>query len=288
MQYLENELRRTGDPRDLERADIVASMRKSRGMDISLPSIVPIEATPIVKSPETPVEIKTLSKDQLILSEATLPQYVSDILQRAEKAGIGVFEPYHLSGVTLTKDSEVHGWDRKPEDWYWDQIQNGNVGKDAVTLPNSWILIDKTQKPDYKDGKQMYEKDPLGSIISRLRKEGKIQKVKGIPDASRFRISHDELTQTALPEIANLLGVEASDVRLPKAIEFNVIGNFKHPEWGKTNTWEWFDDSFGDGRRLVGGRSGFGGLTLVSYRWSDAHGDRIAFRPLVVVSPPKP
>ena len=240
----------------------------------------------ILKSSETPVESKAiliLSKDSLILPDTVLLKEVSDILQKAEKAGIGVFEAHHLSDVILDQSSNVPGWDKKPEAWYWEQIKTGKVSQDAPKLPDSWVLIDKTQKPDYKDGRQMYENDAFGPIISKLRKDKKIQSFKGVPESSRFNISHDELTQVVLPEIAKLLGVEASQVRLPKAIEFNVIGNLKHSEWGNTTTWEWFADKFGDDHRLHGGYSGHGGLAHVHYYWSDSRCDVIGFRPLVVV-----
>lgn len=237
----------------------------------------------VIAPGETPTS-QTFSKDQLILPETQIPQYVLDVLQRAEKAGITFFEPYHLSGITLNEDTNVDGWDKKPADWYWEQIKNGTVSQDAAKLPDTWVLIDRTQKPNYRDGKQMYEKDPLETMIAGLRKEGKIQRVKGIPDASRFGISSDELRDHVLPEIAKLLGVEVSAVRLPKAIEVNIIGNLAHPEWGKTNTWEWFEDKFEDTYRLLGGYSVSGGLTDVGCTWSDSHLDDIGFRPLVVVS----
>lgn len=198
-------------------------------------------------------QAQTISKDQLILPEIQIPQEVSDILQRAEKIGLTFFEPYHLSDVTLSKDSNVEERYAKLENWYWKQIASDNINKNASSLPDSWVLIDKTQKPNYQEGKQMYEKDPLGILIAMLRKEGKIQKVQEMPDTSRFGILHDELTQAVLPEIAELLELEASAVRLPKAIEFNVIGNFEHRDWGKTDTWEWFGDRFRTVGWLIGG-----------------------------------
>ena len=286
MQRLENELRGTHDPRDLERADIVASMLKARGEDIPLPSVV-TPASNEALAVEKPTA-RTFSKDQLILPETSLPKEVSEVLERAKKVGIGVFEAYHLSDITLDQNSNVEGWDKKPEDWYWKQIGDGNVSQDAPKLPGFWVLIDKTQKPGYKNGRQVYENDPFGDLLKQLRKDKKVQTVKGFSDTSRFSISHDELTQVVLPEIAKLLGVESSAVRLPKAIEFNIIGNLKHPEWGDTNTWEWFNDKFGDGRRLIGGRSVLGGLTDVYYDWSDRRRDRLGFRPLVVIPSKKP
>jgi len=119
-------------------------------------------------------EQRTFSKDQLILPEKQLPQEVSDILQRAEKAGIKTFEPYHLSDITLTKDSKVEGWDKKPRDWYWEQIEHGNLDEDAAKLADSWILIDKTIRPNYRNGNQVHENDPFGVLMERLRKEGKV------------------------------------------------------------------------------------------------------------------
>ena len=229
-------------------------------------------------------QLGTISRDQLILPETQIPQEVSNILQRAERSGIDIFEVYHLSGVTLTQDTRIEGWDEKPDDWYWGQIRNRKISRGAAKLSDVWVLVDKTQKPDYKDGNQLHEKDPFGPLLEQLRKEKKIQSMKGVPKTSRFGISHDELAQIVLPEIAKLLEIESSAVRLPNEIEFNVIGNFKHPEWGKTNTWEWFDDKFVDGGRLIGGGSGLGGLAHVS-NWSGFHHDSIAFRPLVVVSP---
>lgn len=284
MQYTERGLERFGD-NDL--AKIQAGLREAFGR--RHPELKDIDFPPVVASVSSAVAAveapKNLSQDQLILPETTLPQEVLDILQRAEKSGVGVFETYRLSGVTLTKDANVDGWDKKPEGWYWEQIKSGKVSQDAPKLPNSWVLVDKTQKPDYNNGKQLHDKDPFGPLLKQLRKDKKIQAMKGIPDTSRFGISHDELTQVILPEIAKILGVEASAVRLPREIEFNVIGNLKHPEWGKTNTWEWFDDNFGDDGRLIGGGSDRGGLACVGYDWSDRHFGSVAFRPLVVVSP---
>ena len=233
---------------------------------------------------EKPTPI-TFSKDQLILPETKMPQEVQEVLQRAEKAGFTSFQPYHLSGVTLTQGTIVPGWNSKPEDWYWDRIRNGKLSKDASKLPDSWVLVDTTQRPNYKGGMQLHENDSFGPFLKQLRDNKRIQTIKGIPDTSRFSISPDELTQVVLPGIARLLEVESPTVRFPKEIEFNIIGNFKYPEWGQSNTWEWLDDSFGDGSRLLGGLSGDGGLTRVIHRWSGVHYDGVAFRPLVVISP---
>lgn len=62
LQRLEQGLRGTGDPRDLNRADIVASWLRERGSDISFSSVAaPVEQSAVV---ETPVEIKRFSAEQ--------------------------------------------------------------------------------------------------------------------------------------------------------------------------------------------------------------------------------
>lgn len=104
------------------------------------------------------------------------------------------------------------------------------------------VAIDHTQKPNYDGGRQLYKNDAFGNILGRLRKERKIKVSRGlrhIPENSRFGISPDELTSHVLPAIAEMLEVDSNQVRLPKEIEFNVIGNRSYPEWGNTNTAEW-------------------------------------------------
>ncbi|MDP2637993.1 MAG: hypothetical protein Q8P26_02950 [Candidatus Levybacteria bacterium] len=231
-----------------------------------------------------PVEI--FSPNQLILPETVLPQEVEEVLRRSEKVGLGLFEPYRLSDTILNQSNIRETLDYKPKSHYWHLIRDGAISGDSPKLPNAWVLIDKTQKPDYKNGRQMYEGDPLGLLLSKLRSEGKIQKVKELSDASRFGIIHDELIQIVLPEIAKILGLDSSQVRLPKVIEFNVIGNLKHQEWGKTNTTEVFADKFGHLNQLVGGNFDRGGLSDVvssTYGFFNLRSGRIGFRPMIVL-----
>lgn len=228
---------------------------------------------------------KVLSRRELILPSESTRKEVLDILHRAEKAGIGIFDAHLLSDVILTEATEIPGWNRKPEQWYWDQVKNGKVDKDAPKLPGSWVLIDRTERPNYKDGRQLHRDDLLASILRQLRIDKKILTKKYIPQDSRFGISLDELREVVLPEIAELLGVDKSSVRLPKEIEFNVLGNLKYPHFGQANTSEWLEDNFGDNSCLFGGNSGIGGLAAVHYRRSGDHSGFVAFRPLVVVSP---
>ena len=215
---------------------------------------------------------------------STPPQELLTTLARAQEQGITVFEAHFLPQIEFKKNNKYHGWRVKPEDWYWEQIKAGKVAKDAAKLDGVWVLVDGSLKPNYEDGRQLYTNDSLASILGKLRKEGQIQSGDNTPEGSRFRISWDEINQIVNPQLAQLLGVSAEQVRLPKAIEFNIIGNIHHPQWGQTNTWEWFDDKFEADDRLIGGSSVGGGLANVNDIWHGRRDDRIGFRPLVVFS----
>jgi hypothetical protein len=130
----------------------------------------------------------------------------------------------------------------------------------------------------------MYKEDILAPVLEDLRKRKIVTdfEVKG----SRFRISWDELQKPEVKEaIAAAMDVSPESLRLPRAIEWNFLGNAYHPEWGETNTWEWFDDSYQKGQgRLYGGYSEFGGLSNVY--WDDPGVRRVdlGFRLQVVFS----
>jgi len=208
-----------------------------------------------------------------------------DVLTRAKEQGITVFDPHFLPRVELKQEDEYPGWKIKPENWYWEQIRKGRIGEDAPKLDGVWVLFDKTPKPNYTDGTQMYENDPFAQILERGRKDGRIQVpdfVKHVPQNSRFAVSSDELYQYVYPEIAKLLGIDPTQVRSSKEIEFNVLGNLHYPYLGETSTWEWLHDKFEDDHRLDGGGSGLGGLANVHRSWSDDRHDDLGFRPLVV------
>lgn len=239
-----------------------------------------------LRTPETPVEIRTFSKDQLILPKEPSPKALR-LLKRAEEIGWGgLFAVHSLSAVRLTKDTRVPGWNKKPSDWYWEQIKKGTISKDAAQLPDVEILIDKTPRPNYKNGKQLHEYDPLGPFMARLRKEKRISLSKDIPETSRFWTPPEpDLTEVVFPEMLSLLGEDASAVRLPTETEFNILGNFSYPYFGEADTSEWLNDKFEGGNHLIGGGSGDGGLAGVYRYWSGNRNGYVTFRPLVVISP---
>ena len=303
MQHSERELGKLGD-HDL--AKIQAGIREAfkkrhpELKDIAFPPIVvPVEKQ-AVKTPETSVAELLPSSEQLIKTESeTLkrffgkdiavpepPQELFQTLEQMSKLGIAGFEPHFLPQVSLTEKDKIPGWKVRPESWFWKQIKDGKIPADAATLQEGWYLVDGRGKPNYDNGQQRYENDYLEPIMADLRKTGKIQRYSSVPDISRFGASPDEMEQVILSEVARITGAKGETTN-KRYIEFNIWGNIFHPEWGQTNTLEWFADRFGDDYRLYGGVSDFGGLALVHGFWSVHRHDSIAFGP-VVRFPSKP
>jgi hypothetical protein len=204
------------------------------------------------------------------------------------------FELHYLPDEELAEERDLPGWKKKPgkryapdQSWgieFFDEIKNGNLPKDSLKLPAAWVLADSREKPKYENGKQIYKEDALGTVLEELRKKKVITDftVKG----SRFNISWDELNKPEVKQaIAEALDVPPEALRLPRAIEWNYMGNVYHPEWGGTNTWEWFDDSYQKGqRRLYGGGSERGGLSNVYWFDPGVRSDDLGFRLQVVFS----
>ncbi len=203
-----------------------------------------------------------------------------DVLERNR---LTRFEAHYLPEEELTVKDKLPGWQVKPEKWYWDQIKSGSVARDAATLKAGWYLVDGRGKPQYNDGQQRYDDDAwLQATIHDLRGSGKVKSLNYVASDSRFGVSADEVEGVILPEVAKLLPAGVS-IRMPREIEFNVLGNIHHPEWGNTNTWEWMNDHFERGRRLFGGDSGVGGLASVYCDSSDYRNGSIAVRSLVEI-----
>jgi len=225
-----------------------------------------------------------LWQDQFPAVEVPYPsQALVDFLRQTKEGGITMFEPYFLPSATFTQEhirmngqtySYPEEW-QKPEDWFYKQIQEKKVDKRALTLPGGWVAIDTTLRPDYDNGNQQYPHDPLRPLLETLEKAGKIA-----PSApgSRFGVSPDDQEAEVFPLIESTLNLPPNTITVPTALMFNVIGNMSHPEFGTASTYEWFADAFGGVGRLVGGSSGYGGLSSVYRSSSSIRDDYIGFR----------
>lgn len=237
--------------------------------------------------------------------QKTLAHYGQERLQAWKELGL---EPHFLPSVTLTRSSDLPGWKVKPNDWYWEELEAGNLlrpggsfyeYRDATgelksvrqaKFAGTTLLVDTRLKPRYKDGKQMWPSDKpyLGGILAKLRKEGKIQSYQYGPPSSRFGVSANEWEEHVLPALAELLGLQPHQLRLETALEANIIpqlyGHMARSKDGTTNTWTWYEERFESAEgRLHGGYSGCGGLAFVYWRYATGRGDYLSFRPLGVL-----
>jgi hypothetical protein len=115
-----------------------------------------------------------------------------------------------------------------------------------------------------------------------MREEGAIDYNPSLGIGSRFYTSWTEWMDILRPEVARILGVRLSQVRLPRVVEFNYFGNLLHPEWGSTDTWEWLQEACNGGKyRMRAGHSFAGGLAVIYWRTPTGHGTDRAFRPVV-------
>src|SRR3989338_2215424 len=84
------------------------------------------------------------------------------------------FELHYLPPMDMTEDADFPGWEKKPRRWFYYEIADGNLPKDATLLPGAWVLVDGRQKPDYAKGAQMYDHDPLAPVLEDLNHRGVI------------------------------------------------------------------------------------------------------------------
>ena len=219
---------------------------------------------------------------------ATLEKYGEAKFAEWKKIGL---EPHFLPSVEMSQNKDFPGWKVKPEQWFYDQVDKGNVLGSPLCLgefdiDGMVVLVDTRCKPAYwGNGKQMWENDNLfGEIIAKLREEEKI--VDYNPRASRFGVSALEIEQKIAPALATKLGLEPRQVRLERAIEFNVLSQLLtdtlRAKDGETNTRVWFADHF-DEYRLNGGHSVSGGFAYVHYYSAGNHWYRKSFRLLAVL-----
>lgn len=146
-------------------------------------------------------------------------------------------------------------------------------------LPGRWVVVETISKPNYDD--------PAGYPNDALARALKL--------TQRFAVSWDDLHNEGglLSRIAKITGLPKKSTRLPTAEEWNFLGNLflwlnanrneSLPDLGSTNSWEWTENSYGSGRRLIVGGRGYGGLSYVYCRWHYSHYDRIGFRVLAVL-----
>lgn len=213
-----------------------------------------------------------------IIQVPALPTAVTVVLFN-KLAGFNM-RPCFLPDLDIMANFNCPGY-VKPNPWFYQKIESGEIDKAAAKLPGIWVFADFTKAIDYTDGTQVFPKDPLSPFITQLRQEGKIGKYDKTPSGSRFAITNDEWRNIVAPAFAKLIGVNPSQVRLERVVEFNFLGNVYDNNRGRFYSWQWFNDSFGSSGRLDGGDRDCGGLAHVDYDSSDYRSDFLFGRLLV-------
>lgn len=225
------------------------------------------------------------------LKEAQPPERVLEVLENAKKRYGDMYEAIAVPTITLRETT------RYPQGWvhldpsFFQMLKQGKIQpEDAATISQAWLLWDKTTRPNFHGGEQLYENgnDPLSEELARLRRRGAIKIFyynEHVPKTSRFGISPIELDRAVFPLHAENLKIRPDlneQVTACPYSLFNFIGNWRHPELGEVNTGEWMNEKFEGGISLFGGCSIVGGLAHVYYNTSDYHlFDLMGFRPLV-------
>ncbi|MEI8360930.1 MAG: hypothetical protein WCG01_02285 [bacterium] len=161
------------------------------------------------------------------------------------------FELHYLPDIKMGEKDVFPGWKKKPNDSFYKYIKNGKIDASADQLKAGWILVDATQKPDSRG--DVYINDALGEKIAEMRQEGIIRN-NSQTATTRFRTNPLRLnTGEAKQGFSEVLGVSLRQIELPRAIEYNVIGQMHHKEWEKSYNFEWFNDKLGNNDYLVSG-----------------------------------
>ncbi len=226
----------------------------------------------------------------------TPPSELIETQKVAEAKGFGILVPLYFPAVEFKQASRYPGWRVKPGAWYWNQIREGRISNDAAKFGGYWGLFDKSRRPNYNGGRQMFKGDPLAPILAQARKEGRIDvpdsifPENNVPEGSRFDVTLDEQDQVVFPQLAKILRLteNVAMVRRPTEMEFNFAGNLRHLHLSEAGvgefagTCEWLDDKFEGAGRLIGDNSDCGCFAHFPCFLSDFRYDFIAFRPLVV------
>lgn len=218
------------------------------------------------------------------------PDELFRTLERFESLGIRGFEPHYLPNYQLREEEELPGWKVKPSKTFWEHLKAGLIEKGADTLKNGWYLVDGRGKPDGRvddlwNVQHLYNDDYLAPLIESLRDSGRIyvhrRSLPWTPRNSRFDTSPSEIERIILPEFATQTQLEGN-VSNMAYMQFNIWGNMTHPEWGRTNTSQWFRDKVRANGRLIGGNSNGGGLAN-GYHWAEvgARFHSTAFSPVI-------
>ena len=206
-----------------------------------------------------------------------LPEEITP--ERIEQWEKQKLELHYLPPIDMSKEHELTTWKKEPDFGY---LTKSDLPEGVMILFSGWVLVDAREKPQYDKGNQMYKDDEdfLGSVLEELRDRGLIEESNN--PQSRFNILLQELEKPeVIAALAAACKLKPEQITIPRLIEFNILGNIYHPEWGEepSNCSEWFADKYQAGQfRMRGGDSDSGGLECVRWFSPDIRSSQIGFR----------
>jgi len=217
-----------------------------------------------------------------------LPNWIDNkIIKHWQKL---IFDLHYLPKVSLEQNLNLPLWHDKPNKYFYQKIEQGQLNQQAKKLPGKWILIDARDKPakqrPWLRSKELWFLEKLGlKPRNYLRKSSKqlhqqeylspVLKQNGF--GSRFCLSIYDI-EILKPCILKILKIKNKKVRLPYFIEYNYLGNAFYKQWAKTQTWEWFEDKFEQNQNLAGGS---GSVCCIGWEPPDFWSTILSFRPVV-------
>lgn len=208
--------------------------------------------------------------------ERTPERALLETNRRLQDQGITSFELFDLSKARLV-------WD-KNFDIPFERLQE-LVKSDRN--PADLVLMDTTLRPASVT-ESLYLNDPFSELLENLRNESKLRVSKKVPLNSRLGLSWNEIRQHVFPVVADLAGVETSQVRFPKILEYELLIPFYQEFGQKSDVWEWFEDEGKGWWIFPGGRFeiNFSGakMTDIKYKNPSLGSDHLGFRPVIVFS----
>ena len=212
------------------------------------------------------------------------------------------YELRFLPRLTMNQGDTYPGWKKKPESGikFFDELKNiQNLPENKSNphlkglapneLPGVWTLMDTRAKPNFDNGNQQYEDDEV--MQEMLKRMAKMKDAAGqsllngeAKDGLR-NVIHPSVFQKSefwneLKKFLQLENAADATARLPRLIEQNVTGQTAN--WDGTSTYEWSEEYYQSGKRLISGNSVHGGASRVG--WGDGAVGIVGFRPLVVFS----
>jgi hypothetical protein len=127
-----------------------------------------------------------------------------------------------------------------------DQWKDKNYG---LKENGYWVLVENITAHQASEGWGFYaDTSILGLYLAHLRSSGKIVNSNEWPSnpvfpTSRFGVSESNFRQYVAPFVAQLLGIDLEQIRLPWAKEYHYLGKNFYSEWGKFSYSEWVNDS---------------------------------------------